>query len=341
MLGGTQACSEGVLRRATGYPGVRCGGLDGRALSGERPTLAGVTTENRLVGRVERSLALAPVWQVGHSTQRQRLERVDLAGAIAAVERGKLGELEFDVLAWLGEQWWEQGASPDGVVRFTWYGLGRDLWGAKPSGTHRRLAREAIGNLMGAVVTLSGIDIHTGELTPSLFSDVHILRSVVRGRRRGESGNAVVDGGQREETAEVRLEDWIVAQLLGDVSVVLNWQIQRELTGVAKRLWSYLAAREQDFDATSWPGERRLDVRLDDRAFESLGITTKHARNARLRLGRAGERVVDADPRFVRITVERIDERPHRYELRAVRRLDAVSVSGSELQPGQLQLPAA
>lgn len=213
-----------------------------------------MTSENRLVGRVERSLALAPVWQVGHSTQRQRLERVDLAGAIAAVERGKLGELEFDVLAWLGEQWWEQGASPDGVVRFTWYGLGRDLWGAKPSGTHRRLAREAIGNLMGAVVTLSGIDIHTGELTPSLFSDVHILRSVVRGRRRGESGNAVVDGGQREETAEVRLEDWIVAQLLGDVSFVLNWQIQRELTGVAKRLWSYLAAREQDFDATSWPG---------------------------------------------------------------------------------------
>jgi hypothetical protein len=302
-------------------------------------TLAGVQSEARLVGRVERSLALAPVWQVGHSAQRERLERVDLAGAIAAVERGKLGELEFDVLAWLGQQWWAQGASADGVVRFTWYGLGRDLFGAEPSGTHRKLAREAIGNLMGAVVTLSGVDVHSGKLTPSLFSDVHILRSVVRGRPRGETGDATVDGGQREDTAEVRLEDWIVAQLLGDVSVVLNWQIQRELTGVAKRLWSYLAAREEDFDATSWPGERRLDVRLDDNAaFEALGITTKQPRNARLRLARAGARVTEADPRFVKITVERIDERPRpaRYELRAIRRLDAVTVK--DAQSPQLRL---
>jgi hypothetical protein len=187
---------------------------------------------------------------------------------------------------------------------------------------------------MGAVVTLSGVDVHSGKLTPSLFSDVHILRSVVRGRPRGESSDAVVDGGQREDTAEVRLEDWIVAQLLGDVSVVLNWQIQRELTGVAKRLWSYLAAREGDFDATRWPGERRLDVRLDDNAaFEALGITTKQPRNARLRLARAGARVVEADPRFVEITVERVDERPRpaRYELRAVRRIE-------DSQSPQLQL---
>jgi hypothetical protein len=295
------------------------------APSAAAPTLASVTTEARLVGRVERSLALAPVWQVGHGPQRERLERVDLAGAIAAVERGKLGELEFDVLAWLGEQWWAQGASPDGVVRFTWYAIGRDLWGAKPNGTHRRLAREAIGNLMGAVVTLSGIDVHTGRLTPALFSDVHILRSVVRARRRDGGGDSAIDGGQREDTAEVRLEDWIVAQLLGDVSVVLDWQIQRELTGVAKRLWSYFAARERDFKTTTWPGERRLDVALDDSAFEALGITTKHARNGRLRLARAGERVVAADPRFTRITVERLQGTPGRYELRATRRTDVVS----------------
>lgn len=277
---------------------------------------------------MERSLALAPVWQLGHSPQRERLERVDLAGAIAAVERGKLGELEFDVLAWLGQQWWAQGASGDGVVRFTWYAMGRDLFDVEPTGTHRRLAREAIGNLVGAVVTLSGIDVHSGKLTPTLFSDVHILRSVVRGRGRGEQRDAAIDGSQREDTAEVRLEDWIVAQLLGDVSVVLDWQIQRELTGVAKRLWSYLAARERDFGDTSWPGERRLDVRLDDAsAFQALGITTKEPRNARLRLARAGKRVMEADPRYVKIAVERADERQRsaRYELRVVRRFETVA----------------
>lgn len=283
-----------------------------------------------MVGRVERSLALAPVWQVGHTAQRERLERVDLAGSIAAVERGKLGELEFDVLAWLGEQWWAQGSPADGLVLFTWYALGRDLFGAEPDGTNRRRVREAIGNLMGAVVTLSGIDVHTGKLTPSLFSDVHILRSVVRGRRGRAGGDGAADGGQREDTAEVRLEDWIVAQLLGDVSVVLNWQIQRELTGVAKRLWSYLAARDADFEETQFPAERRLTVRLDDNtAFEALGITTKQARNARQRLTRAGQRVTEADPRFARITVDRIDQRPlaPRYELRAIRKRDPVAIA--------------
>ena len=81
------------------------------------PTPTSRTPRSR---RSASSIALAPLWQVGHTTQRERLERLDLAGAIAAVERGKLGELEFDVLAWLGEQWWAQGAPADGLVRFTW-----------------------------------------------------------------------------------------------------------------------------------------------------------------------------------------------------------------------------
>lgn len=336
---GTQTCDRGPRRAGRAWSATV-----NRAASAVGRTLAGVHSEARLVGRVERSLALAPLWQLGHTAQRNRLERIDLAGAIAAVERGKLGELEFDVLAWLGEQWWAQGSPADGVVRFTWYRLGRDLFGSEPDGTNRRRVREAIGNLMGAVVTLSGIDVHTGKLTPSLFSDVHILRSVVRGRRGGVGGDAAADGGQREDTAEVRLEDWIVAQLLGDVSVVLDWQIQRELTGVAKRLWSYLAAREGDFDVTSFDGVRRLVVRLDGAsAFEALGITTKQARNARLSLARAGVRVKEADPRFVRISVDRVDERPKppRYELRVDRRLEsvaAVDAPDDDDSPPQLQL---
>jgi hypothetical protein len=95
----------------------------------------------------------------------------------------------------------------------------------------------ASDNLMGAVVTLSGFNAHTGEPTPALFSDVHLLRSVVRPRPRGTEVDPVLEGATLEETVEVRLEDWIVAQLLGDHRLVLDWQVQRQLTGVAKRLW--------------------------------------------------------------------------------------------------------
>jgi len=74
------------------------------------------------------------------------------------------------------------------------------------------------------------------------------------------------------------------------------------------------------------PTSRNADSRL----VVAIGITTKQARNARLRVARAGERVTEPDPRFARIKVERIEQRPKRprYELRVVRKLDAVAVVG-------------
>jgi hypothetical protein len=57
----------------------------------------------------------------------------------------------------------------------------------------------------------------------------------VRPRPRGATVDAALEGGLREDTVEVQLEGWIVAQLLGDYRLVLDWQVQRPLTGVAKR----------------------------------------------------------------------------------------------------------
>ena len=159
-------------------------------------------------------------------------------------------------MSWLSAQWWAQGAPRDGITRFTWYGLGRDLWstgrGWDPGGRENRMLQDAVDNLMGAIVTLSGYSVNTGEATPALFSDVHILRSVV-GVRRGDDvgGDSVRDGGLRQDTVEVRLEEWLVAQLLGDSVALLDWQMQRELSGLAKRLWCYLAGRSPQFAAAA------------------------------------------------------------------------------------------
>ncbi|MGH2713765.1 MAG: hypothetical protein ACRDM7_07745 [Thermoleophilaceae bacterium] len=274
----------------------------------------------RRVGMLERNLALFPGWQLGRQPHRGRIERVDFLGAIASVERAQLGEIELDVLSWLTAEWWEQGASVDGITRFTWYRFGQDMWGAAPSGRHRALLQEAIDNLMGAVVTLSGFDAHTGELTPALFSDVHLLRSVVRPRPRGARSDPALDGGKREDTVEVRLEDWIVAQLLGDYRLVLDWQVQRQLTGAAKRLWYYLGARASDFATTSWPSEAQLEVELTDALLEGLSLTGARARDRRAALARAGGRIVRADPRYLQVDVDRDGEAVAGYRLRAVRR---------------------
>jgi hypothetical protein len=218
------------------------------------------------------------------------------------------------------------------VTRFTWYRLGQDMWGAEPSGRHRAILRDAIDNLMGAVVTLSGFNAHTGEPTPALFSDVHLPRSVVRPRPRGTEVDPVLEGATREETVEVRLEDWIVAQLLGDYRLVLDWQVQRQLTGVPKRLWYYLGARAGDFTEHVWPDEAEFEIELSDTLMEGLSLTAARPRARRATIARAGTRIVYVDPRYVRIDVERATNTAGGYQLRAVRRerpadeLAAVSV---------------
>jgi hypothetical protein len=273
----------------------------------------------RRVGMLEQGLALFPGWQIARQPHRGRLERVDFMGAIASVERAELGEVELDVLSWLTAEWWEQGAPLDGVTRFTWYRLGQDMWSSEPSGRHRAILHDAVDNLMGAVVTLSGFNAHTGEATPALFSDVHLLRSVVRPRPRGAAVDPALEGATREDTVEVRLEDWIVAQLLGDYRLVLDWQVQRQLTGVAKRLWYYLSARGEDFAHAGWPGQAELDVELSDAFMDSLSLTAARARDRRAALARAGARIVTVDPRYVQVDVDRVSG-DENHRLRVVRR---------------------
>ena len=143
----------------------------------------------------------------------------------------------------------------------------------------------------------------------------------------------MLEGATREETVEVRLEDWIVAQLLGDYRLVLDWQVQRQLTGVAKRLWYYLGARAGDFTVHAWPDEAEFEIELSDTLMEGLSLTAARPRARRATIARAGTRIVSVDPRYVRIDVERATNTAAGYQLRAVRRErpadELAAVSGS------------
>ena len=77
--------------------------------------------EARAEGRIDRSLARSPLWQLGGRQQRKRVERRDVLGSIARADRAPLGEPELDVLTWLTQEWFDHGCPLDGKVRFTWY----------------------------------------------------------------------------------------------------------------------------------------------------------------------------------------------------------------------------
>ena len=106
--------------------------------------------------------------------------------------------------------------------------------------------------------------------------------------------------------------------MLGDYRLVLDWQVQRQLTGAAKRLWYYLGARANDFAATRWPGEAQFEVELTDALMEGLSLTGARARDRRAAIARAGGRIVRADPRYLQVDVDRDGDTG--YRLRAVRR---------------------
>ena len=284
----------------------------------------------RRTGMIESNLALFPGWQVGPQPQRKRVARRDLLGAIARAERAPLGELELDALTWLTQEWFDQGSPVDGVMQFTWYRLGQDLYGREPGGRERALMQEAVDNLAAALITLRCIDVLSGTRDVTLRSKVHILDAIVDHEdvlliRDGEHGTASA-GWLRHDTVKVKLADWLVAQLL-DGLIVLDWQIQRRLNGAAKRLWYYLAARASDFDPGIAGDVERLVVDVDADFYASLSLQASRERDNRSALARAGARIVAVDPAYRTIVVVRGD-RSGAYALSVTRVADEAPVCG-------------
>jgi hypothetical protein len=275
----------------------------------------------RRTGMIESNLALFPGWQVGAQTQQKRIARRDLLGALARAERAPLGELELDALTWLTQEWFEQGSPTSGVIQFTWYRLGQDLYG-HDGGRQRTLMQEAIDNLAAALITLRCIDVLSGGRTTTLRSKVHIVEAVVDHEdvlliRDGDLEPARV-GGLRDDTVKVKLAEWLVAQLM-DGLIVLDWQTQRQLGGSAKRLWYYLAARAADFVPSGIDNDERLVVDVDVDFYASLNLQAARERDNRSALARAGARIVVADRTYRSVEVA---QSATGYELRVMRAID-------------------
>jgi len=262
----------------------------------------------RRTGMIESNLALFPGWQVGVQTRQKRIARRDLLGAIARAERASLGELELDALTWLTQEWFDQGSPGEGVIQFTWYRLGQDLYDREPGGRERGLMQEAIDNLAAALITLRCLDVLSGDRSATLRSKVHILEAVVDHEdvlsiRDGDLEPGRV-GWLRDDTVKVKLADWLISQLL-DGLIVLDWQTQRQLGGAAKRLWYYLAARAADFVASGIDNDERLTIDVDADFYASLNLQAARERDNRSALARAGARIAAADRAYRSIEVNR------------------------------------
>jgi hypothetical protein len=325
-----------------------------------------MSVPERRTGRIDRDLAIQPFWQLGTQPLRKRIQRRDVLGAIAKAHGAPLAEPELDTLSWITDEWHQQGAPIDGRIRFTWYALGRDLYGRdrspswSPSGRHRELMQNAIDHLHEVVVTLRSINVNDGDTERTLRSKVHILETVVdhdvmsgyrddvdeagedlRARQRIRQEHAAALGRLRSDSVEVTIAPWLVRQLLTG-AVVLDWRTQRTLAGAAKRLWYQLSALAPHFEPTAFPGEVALMIGLDGDFYASMHLQAERERDNRSALAAAGRRIVAADTTYRSIEILRRDDGA--YELRAIRTLCGDRrpdvASGAPAQIGQLQLGA-
>jgi len=261
-------------------------------------------------------------WDSGSTGPSRTLEvrGQDFLGVVSRSHGAVLGPLEMDVLSWLTARWFEQDRQSDGMVRCTLYELGIDLYGRKPSGKEIRLLRGSIEKLAGALITLGGFNAHTGQMKPKLASMVHLVESAVWAEdlefEIPTRADAVVLGGLRGSTYEIKLASWLVRQLEGTYVTYLDWRIQRRLEGLAKRLWIYLEA--ENYKSVG-EGLEKSYVILGEKAYTALSVRHARERDRRRALERAGERISEVDARYESVVVERNPVNPDGWRVLATR----------------------
>ena len=265
------------------------------------------------VGYLERSLAAAPVWQMGTRTLESQIQRRDprLLDFMANAKNAPLGELEFDVLTWAITRWYQVGRPEDGRLRATLGELAHALYGTRSGGMQYALLREALDHLYNVSLDLTVLTLDGDNDEQWIASKRRRIIQELTIQEPMAGGHA----GRQTGTVEIRLGSWLVDQLDAQTVAAIAWQVLRGLGGIAKRLAIYLAARSSEFEAITAHTER-LTIALTDELYEEFGVTAARDRDRRASLTRAAARIEERDSRYSRLGVHRTGAG---YELRAER----------------------
>jgi len=229
-----------------------------------------------------------------HSVERPDPE---LLGFLASARDAPLGELEFDVLAWLITHWFKVGRPSSGRLSATFGDLARSLYGRKGGGTQYELIRNALDNLYA--VSLDLVLVKDGPDGPALKGSRR-KRIIQTLEVRDPDASALPSAGGG---VEVELATWLVQQLDARTITALSWSVIRKLSGVSKRLAVYLAAHDADFSPITRHTER-YTAELDDALYEELGVTASRDRQRRATVARALARIAKHDGRYSSLSVE-------------------------------------
>lgn len=182
----------------------------------------------------------------------------DAIGLVAIADGGRLSEAGLNAWTVASQMYLEAGCPEDGRIDTSLSALARRLWGdgGKSSERRRRLA-DALSELVGTKVVITGIDPYTLEPENGAIWEVNLLegagaRSHVKrilaaarnGDRTALAKLASLRGRADDASAtwSIVLPRWLAQSVRRDRGVVLDYEVQRALRGAAKRIWLQLEA---------------------------------------------------------------------------------------------------
>jgi hypothetical protein len=183
--------------------------------------------------------------------------------------------IDLEILSWLSAT---RDRSDDSVT-FSRTSLGTALFGRTPGGRERELVNESLGRLLGVSLTFDGYSAWAREKTR--FESVGLLNAVEQ-----------VNG----HTLRAGFAPWYRRNLEHGYATYIDWQILRQLRGLAKRLWIYLEA--ENYRNRSDYSPDRAWLALGPKTWRSMGMSYAVESQARSAIAIAASRIANIDPGY-------------------------------------------
>ena len=252
----------------------------------------------------------AGIFQFGTAKLRDDMDVETLVGVVASSRGAPLGSCEFDTFSVILQRFCGQPDDRGWVTIPSTYELTRSIYNAHSSERYDTVLT-ALDRLSDVWVSLPGYDAETGTWKANAITKRRLITEVVvtvddaeLPRNAGASLRSLVSQAGGKGALKLRLADWLVEYAQTRNGRELDFDVQRSLRGVAKRLWIELES------AAFQPAGDNVEaytLTLDDDTLRRLGLECARRGDNITQLRNRLRTIVAADPSYIEVEELRED----------------------------------
>lgn len=246
----------------------------------------------------------AGIFQFGSAKLRDDVDVETLVGVVASSRGAPLGSCEFDTFSIILQRFCSQPDEDGWVTIPSTYELTRSIYNAHSSERYDTVLT-ALDRLSDVWVSLPGYDARTGRWDGNSVTMRRLIQEVVvtvddteLPRRANASLRSLVSQAGGRGALNLRLADWIVEYARTRNGRELDFDVQRSLRGVAKRLWIELESASFEPVGDDIEG---YTLTLDDDTLRRLGLGCARRADNITKLRERLRQIVSVDPSYLEV----------------------------------------